>query len=128
MRVWSGRAVPDEELRYHAADYRDKVLNNHFRTLKQLREARAHDRRRTADFSCKCFRQVVLHARFLDPLPQDGHAFLLGEMLAPCGIGNKSDAAAIWSQTSVGVVDPQVQSELRARGEHAIGLVRTFAD
>ncbi len=53
---------------------------------------------------------------------------LLGLEIGPGGIGYQADAAAVGSQAAVGVVDPQMQAELGARGKHAVRLVGALAD
>src|SRR2546427_3412407 len=53
---------------------------------------------------------------------------LLALKLDPCIIRDQANAAAVGSEAAVGIVDPQMQSELGARGEHAVGLVRALRD
>ena len=40
----------------------------------------------------------------------------------------KPASRADWSQTIVGIIDPQVQPKLSPRRKHAVGLVRALAD
>ena len=49
-------------------------------------------------------------------------------VLGPGFIVDEAEAAAVGSEAAVGVIDAQVEAELRARGEHAIGLVGALGD
>src|SRR5256885_17115934 len=63
-------------------------------------------------------------------LQQLGHlavSLLLGEVIGPCLVADKADAAAMGRKALVGVIDSQVQAELGARGKHAIRLRRSFS-
>ena len=53
---------------------------------------------------------------------------LLGFVGGPGFVVDEAEAAAVRSEAAVGVVDAQVQAELGARGEHAVGLVGALAD
>ena len=57
-----------------------------------------------------------------------GGARLFGFVLGPCGVIDQPEPASMRSQALVGVVDAQVQAELRARGEHAVRLVGALGD
>src|ERR1700677_3985809 len=54
------------------------------------------------------------------------HTGLLLLILGPGCVVDEAEAAAVWSEAAVGVVDAQVEAELSARGEHAVRLVRPF--
>src|ERR1035437_7769123 len=49
-------------------------------------------------------------------------------MIGPGSIVNQADAASVWSKPAGGVVNAQMQPELRPRGKHAVRLVRPLAD
>src|ERR1700722_12996033 len=55
-------------------------------------------------------------------------ALLLCLEISPGGVGNQADSAAVRGQAAVGVVDPEVEAKLGARGEHAIGFVGALGD
>src|SRR5262245_57564934 len=77
--------------------------------------------------SAKC--QVLsCKLRLLQQLRYLLQALLLGQVIRPRLIFDQSRAAAVRSESLVGVVNAQMQPELGARGEHAIGLVGSLAD
>ncbi len=61
-------------------------------------------------------------------LLQVRHALLLGLEILPGLIADEADAAAMGGEAAVGVVDAQVEAELGARGEHAVGFDGSLAD
>ena len=59
---------------------------------------------------------------------ESGHAGLLLLVVSPGFVVDEAEAAAVGGEAAVGVVDAQVQAELGARGEHAVGLVGSLGD
>ena len=55
-------------------------------------------------------------------------AGLLGFEGGPGGVVDEAERAAVRGEAGVGVVDAEVQAELGARGEHAVGLVGALGD
>src|SRR6266850_686855 len=53
---------------------------------------------------------------------------LLGLEFGPSFTGDQANAAAVGSEAAVSVVDPQMEAELGARREHAVGLVRALGN
>src|SRR5690348_13416195 len=49
-------------------------------------------------------------------------------MVTPRLVGNETQLATIRRETTIGIVDAQLQAKLSARGEHAIRLVGSLAD
>src|ERR1035438_7848414 len=82
----------------------------------------------TRNFSPQQRRHLPTYSRALQQIAHRPHALLLGQMIGQGSIVDQSDAASMRSKPAVGVVDAQVQAELRARGEHAVRLVRPLAD
>src|SRR5215831_11539061 len=66
-----------------------------------------------------CAFEKLLYAR---------EAFLLCLEVCPSLIRDQPDATTVRGETAIRVVDPQVQTELRARGEHAIRLIRPLGN
>ncbi len=59
---------------------------------------------------------------------EGGGAGLLGFEGGEGAVVDEAEAAAVGGEAGVGVVDAEVEAELGARGEHAVGLVGAFAD
>ena len=59
---------------------------------------------------------------------QGSEAGLLGFEGGEGAVVDEAERAAVRSETLVGVVDAEMQTELGARGEHAVRLVGAFAD
>ena len=53
---------------------------------------------------------------------------LLGLEVVPGIVGDEADAASVGGEAAVGVVDAEVEAELGAGGEHAVGLAGSLAD
>ena len=73
-------------------------------------------------------RRADVDLRGGEQLLEGGGAGLLGLVLGPGGVVDEAEAAAVRGEAAVRVVDAQVQAELGARGEHAVGLVGALGD
>src|SRR6185437_14332537 len=71
---------------------------------------------------------VVRELRCLKKRRKGSGAGLLRLESLPNGAVDEAESAPVRGETDVGVIDAQVQAELRTRGEHAIGLIGSLRD
>ena len=67
-------------------------------------------------------------SRLLQQVQNSDLLFLLVRRNWPSGITNQTQLPPDRCQTFIGIVDPQMQPELRPRGEHPVRLVRALSD
>ena len=115
--------------RHLLAEHRVERFNGDFRALEQLAVGLPGDgAERGGEFRQNCgeaFRVDLARGEHF--LKCDGAGLLLF-VVVPGFVADESDAAAVGGEAAVGIVDAQMETELGARGEHAIGLVGSLAD
>ncbi len=99
----------------------EERLDGDFRALEQLRPGEAGGGGELAEAGALELFGIDLAGG--EQARERGHARLLLLVFGPGLVVDEAEAAAVRSEAAVGVVDAQVQAELGARGEHAVGLV-----
>ena len=81
------------------------------------------------EFGLGCGVEVAgVEAGGLEQVAEHGGASLAGLVGGPDGVVDEAKGAGVRGEAAVGVVDAEVEAELGAGGEHAVGLVGALAD